>query len=331
MGERPTTPGLLDRFGRQHTYLRVSVTDRCNYRCVYCLPKEGMSWLPRAELLTYEEIARLVQVFAVMGVRRVRLTGGEPTVRRDILELVREIAAVPGIEDLSLTTNGATLAKTAGLLAGAGLTRVNVSVDTLDPARFTRITRGGDLAQVLDGIDAARAAGLTPIKINMVVMAGDNDDEVVSLARWCLPHAADTVLRYIEYMPFEGRWHGSVPAAAIRARLGELGPVEPFDEPLGGGPARYWTVAGLRVGFIAPLTEHFCATCNRLRLLADGHLRTCLAHEDTPSLRDLVRGGATDEELTTAIRAMVSGKPAGHEAETEGGRFFEGVMTGIGG
>ncbi len=328
---RPDGPALLDRFGRQHTYVRVSVTDRCNYRCVYCMPAEGMSWIPRADVLSFEEIARIVGVMASMGVRRVRLTGGEPTVRRDIVALVRALAAIPGIDDIAMTTNGQALGALASPLAQAGLTRVNVSIDSLDPGRFSRITRGGDLAAVLAGIAAARAAGLLPIKLNVVVMAGENDDEIVSIARAFQPHAADTIVRYIEYMPFEGRWHQNVSAAEMRRRLAEIGPVLPSAERGGGGPAKYWTVGGLRVGFIAPLTEHFCATCNRLRLQADGHLRTCLGYEDTPSLRDLVRSGGSDADLRGAIQAIVLGKPAGHAAETEGGRNFEGVMTAIGG
>lgn len=324
-------PPLLDRFGRLHTYVRVSVTDRCNYRCVYCLPPDGMSWMPRDELLSYEEIARLVRLFAAMGVRRVRLTGGEPTIRRDITELVGAIAAVPGIEDLSMTTNAHHLAELAEPLARAGLGRVNVSLDSLDPERFARITRGGRLQAVLDGLDAARAAGLTPVKINVVVMRGQNDDEIVPLVEHFLPHAADTVVRFIEYMPFESRRHENVPAAEMRARLAERWPVEATAERSGGGPAAYWKVGPMTVGFIAPLTEHFCAACNRLRLLADGHLRTCLGYEDTPSLRDLLRGGATDAELVATLAAIVRGKPAGHVAETDGGRSFEGVMTAIGG
>jgi cyclic pyranopterin phosphate synthase len=328
---RPTRPGLLDRFGRQHTYLRVSVTDRCNFRCVYCLPEEGQDWLSRSDMLRYEEIARIVAVFARMGVRRVRLTGGEPTVRRDIGRLVGALGEIPGVEDLSMTTNAHAFGRQAAMLAARGLRRVNISIDSLDPGRFGQITRGGKLDAVLAGIEAARAAGLTPIKLNMVVMKGVNDDEVVDMARFALPHAADTILRFIEYMPFDGRWHENVSAADLRRALAVLGPVEPFAGDLGGGPAKYWMVGPLRVGFIAPLTEHFCASCNRLRLLADGHLRTCLAHEDTPSLRDLVRAGVSDDALEEAIRAIVRGKPAGHEAETDGGRFFEGVMTGIGG
>lgn len=329
--ERPDTPALVDGFGRLHTYVRVSVTDRCNYRCVYCLPPEGLSWMPRADLLTYEEIARIVGVMAQMGVRRVRLTGGEPTIRRDIVALVREVAHLPGIEEVSMTTNGHLLADLAGDLRAAGLTRVNISIDSLDPERFSRLTRGGRLDAVLAGIAAARAAGLRPIKLNMVVMAGENDDEIVPMAEAFLPHAADTVVRYIEYMPFEARRHTNVAAATMRERLAVLGPVVPVEDHGGGGPARYWQVGDLKVGFIAPLTEHFCATCNRLRLQADGHLRTCLGYEKTPSLRDLLRGGATEAELAAAIEAIVLTKPAGHAAETEGGRNFEGVMTAIGG
>jgi cyclic pyranopterin phosphate synthase len=328
---------LLDGFARAHTYLRVSVTDRCNYRCVYCLPDEGLSWMPRADVLRFEEIARIVRVMAPMGVRRVRLTGGEPTVRRDIEALVEGVASIPGIDDVAMTTNGHTLAKLAPRLAARGLRRVNVSLDSLDPARFAQVTRGGDLARVLDGIAAARDAGLTPVKINVVVLAGTNDDEVVRIAAFFQEHAATTIVRYIEAMPFESLSQGpTVPAATLRERLSSLGPVRPdAAPPVGAGPARYWTVGegarALRVGFIAPLSEHFCATCNRLRLLADGHLRTCLAHEDTPSLRDLLRGGATDAQLADAVRAIVRGKPAGHEAHLPGGARFEGVMTGIGG
>lgn len=342
MTPNPDT-ALVDRHGRLHTYMRVSVTDRCNFRCVYCLPAEGHAWLPRADVLTYEEIVRIVRVMAPSGLRRVRLTGGEPLLRRDLVELVGALAAVPGIDEVSLTTNAFGLADRARALADAGLRRVNVSIDSLDDARFSAITRGGSLASVRSGIAAAHAAGLGPVKLNMVVMRGVNDDEIVPLARACLPGGAlagacETVLRFIEYMPFEGRWHENLPARDIRARLAEAGELDADHGGLPGvGPATYarWrpdgSADGLRVGFIAPLTEHFCARCNRLRLLVDGHLRTCLGYERTPSLRDLVRGGATDDELLAAIAAIVQGKPAGHLAELEGGTAFEGVMTAIGG
>ncbi len=349
---RPTDTGtaLVDRFGRLHTYLRVSVTDRCNYRCTYCMPAEGHVWLPRNEVLSHEEIVRIVTVMAGSGLRRVRLTGGEPLLRRGITSLVAAIAAVPGIDDVSMTTNAHGLAELAGPLAAAGLHRVNISVDSLDPARFARLTRGGQLGAVLAGVRAAHEAGLGPIKLNMVVMRGENDDEITSMAAACLPGgllagAEETVLRYIEYMPFAGRWHENVPAGEIRERLRAAGHLEVDAGDLPGvGPAtrERWTPApresapgasapSVRVGFIAPLTEHFCARCNRLRLLVDGHLRTCLGYESTPSLRDVLRGGATDDALLAAIADIVSGKPAGHLAETEGGTAFEGVMTSIGG
>lgn len=334
---RPTTQALLDRFGRLHNYLRISVTDRCNYRCTYCMPEEGLQWLPKENLLSYEEIARLVRIFAGMGLRRVRLTGGEPTVRRDILELVREIAAIPGIEDLAMTTNGHLFAPMAQAFRDAGLKRVNISIDSLDPQQFSKLTRGGKLEPVIEAIHAARRAGLTPVKLNMVVMAGTNEQEIEGMVRWCLPYASEICLRFIEYMPFESRWHTSFSAVQMRERLSQQFQLSPDQAPTGGGPARYWSASHpdfpkpLLLGFIAPLTEHFCASCNRLRLLADGDLRTCLAHEKNPNLRDLLRSGASDTVVEQVLRQIVMGKPAGHEAQTEGGRFFEGVMTGIGG
>jgi GTP 3',8-cyclase len=328
----PPVSALLDRFGRIHSYLRVSVTDRCNFRCVYCLPAEGVTWLPRDSLLGYEEIARLVRVMAGMGLRRVRLTGGEPTIRRDLPALVEALASVPGIEEVSMTTNAHRFAGEAARLKAAGLTRVNISVDSLDAARFSRITRGGELAAVLAGIEAAIEAGLTPVKLNMVVMRGENDDELVAMTRWALARAPAIQLRFIEYMPFDTRVHQNVRAAEMRERLSEaFGDLVPQPARQGGGPARHWQLGPLVVGFIAPITEHFCATCNRLRLLADGHLRTCLAHENTPSLRDVLRSGASDETIAEVVRSIVLGKPAGHLAEADGGTAFEGVMTHIGG
>jgi cyclic pyranopterin phosphate synthase len=298
------------------------------------MPPEGLDWHPRAELLTFEEIGRLVGVFSEMGIRKVRLTGGEPTVRSDIESLLARIAACDGIDDLAMTTNGHTLARLAPRLASAGLRRVNISLDTLDPKRFSKLTRGGNLARVLDGIDAARACGIRPIKINAVLMRGENDDEIFSLVDYFARWADDTELRFIEYMPFGTRRHTSVPSSELRARLATRFTVVPLrGAAQTAGPARSWRLQenGLKIGFISPLTEHFCATCNRLRLMCDGHLRTCLAHDDTPSLRDLLRGGATDDDLETAIRAMVYAKPDGHEADLSGGRNFEGVMTRIGG
>jgi cyclic pyranopterin phosphate synthase len=331
---QPNTGPLLDRFARRHDYLRISVTDRCNYRCTYCMPATGLDWLPRAELLTFEEIERIARVFAGMGTRRLRLTGGEPTVRRGLVDLVGRLAAIPGIEDVALTTNGHRFADLAAPLARMGLRRVNISLDALDPQVFHAITRGGDVARVLAAVDASLAAGLDPVKINCVVVRGVNEAEIPALvARFA---GTPVQVRFIEYMPFDQddrRKH--LPVAEVRARLAESFALEPAPEArTGGGPATTWRVRGTGqiVGFISPITEHFCQACNRLRLSADGHLRTCLSRDRTPSLRDLLRGGLSDADLGAAVRAMVWGKVAGHEAHLDGDwRRFEGVMTRIGG
>jgi len=217
-------------------------------------------------------------------------------------------------------------------LAEAGLKRVNLSFDSLDPQRFAALTRGGSLKAVLEAIAAARKVGLWPIKLNMVVMGGENDQEILPMIRYFLPYADSTILRFIEYMPFEDRRYRNVPAAEIRRQIEQEFPLQPDESPPpGGGPARYWRAGDLKIGFISPITEHFCALCNRLRLLADGDLRTCLAHENNPNLRDLLRSGISDTELMQTLRQIVWGKPAGHEALMEGGRNFEGTMTSIGG
>ena len=329
-----THPPLEDAFGRIHTYLRVSVTDRCNYRCVYCMPEEGLNWVPRADLLRYEEVARIVEIMASMGVDKVRITGGEPTIRADIISLIESIASISGIKDVAMTTNAHTLAKLAPSLRAAGLNRVNISIDSLQDARFSELTRGGNLQRVLAGIEAARDAGLTPIKLNVVLLDGLNDDELFDFVDFCAPHAKDTELRFIEYMPFQERRFKTVPTERMRAQLRErfafsANPARGASD----GPAQTLRLAdsGLKIGFISPLSEHFCATCNRLRLVADGHLRTCLAHEDTPSLRDLVRNDNSDADIRAAIRNMVFGKPSGHDCQVDGGTLFEGVMTSIGG
>ena len=324
---------LTDRFGRAHTYLRVSVTDRCNFRCVYCMPAEGFALGPREDLLSYEELENIVGVFAELGIQRVRLTGGEPTLRRDIVELVGRLSALPGIEQVALTTNALKLGKLAAPLADAGLSRVNVSLDTLDPDRFSKLTRGARLAPVLAGIDAAVSAGLAPVKVNAVVLRGENDDEVEDLVRWAAGFGGALVLRFIEYMPFEARWHHTLPAAELRERLARTWELEPLGLDGLGGPADRWRVPelGITVGFISPLSEKFCGSCNRLRLMSDGTLRTCLSDDKTPSLRDLARAGASRDELAVAIRDMVMGKREGHGCKVEGGTAFEGVMTRVGG
>lgn len=330
----PESGPLVDPFDRVHTYLRVSVTDRCNYRCVYCLPAEGAQFMHRSEVLSFEEIARLVCIFRSMGIKRVRLTGGEPTVRRDLVQLVRLLGQL-GLSDLAMTTNAHLFAAKAHELAEAGLDRVNISLDTLDPEAFTRITRGGDLSRVLAGIDAARAHGLTPIKINCVIVAGENEHVVADLVDFFAPHADTTQVRFIEKMPFGVETRTHVPAANLRDRLAQTYSLEPVDRIAGAGPAKNWriTESGLVIGFISPITEHFCDACNRLRLQANGELRTCLSRDDTPSLRDLMRAGISDKDLELTIRRMVWGKVAGHKAHLEGDAFtpFEGVMTTIGG
>jgi len=320
-----TSKGLLDPLGRQITYLRISITDRCNLRCIYCMPEEGVKWLPRAEVLTLEEIWRIVRVAASMGLRKVRITGGEPTVRRGVVDLIRWIASTPGIEDVAMTTNGLSLSSMASELAQAGLRRVNVSLDTLRPERFREITRWGNLDDVLAGIEAARKAGLSPIKLNVVVMRGINDDEVVEFARTTLWE--DWEVRFIELMPFmedEGLCSKSqgdlspsfVPTKVIKRRIEEaLGPLSPAQSASGAGPAKYYRLSGGKglVGFISPLTEHgFCSTCNRMRLTADGKLRPCLLTDHEVDLKGVLRAGGTDKEIKGAILLALRTKPDAH-------------------
>jgi cyclic pyranopterin phosphate synthase len=306
---------LVDTRGREVRYLRISVTDRCDMACVYCMPPGGeREHGLREELLSFEEIARLVRAARPLGVRRVRLTGGEPLVRRDVVQLVARIRDV-GIEDLVMTTNASRLGPLASALAEAGLTGVNVSIDSLDPARFARITRGGSLPSVLAGLEAARAAGLT-IKTNTVVVRGENDDELPDLVRWAWSIGATP--RFIELMPLgEGARLGAdrlVPATEIRARLGDLVRDEALRADPDRGPARYLpSVDGIhRVGLISAVTDEFCASCNRLRVTAVGELRACLASRRAISLRDVVRSGATDREVAWALTWALSEKARGH-------------------
>lgn len=310
---------LIDPFGRQLTYLRISVTDRCNFRCVYCMPGEGIPWKPHNDILRFEEIAEVVRVMADEGVTEVRLTGGEPLARADVTTLVRMLAGIPGIRDISLTTNGSLLEKMAFPLAEAGLKRINVSLDTLDEQKFQRITRGGDLAQVLRGIYAAEDAGLTPIKVNVVAMRGVNDDELVNLARLSLERPWQ--IRFIELMPIQNQapWGEGFPLPAemymplseVRAALMESG-LESIRDKTGKGPAHEFRLKGAkgRVGFISPISEEFCGLCNRLRLTADGNLRPCLFHEvEIPLLKAL----RNHEPILPLIREAVACKPVGYE------------------
>jgi cyclic pyranopterin phosphate synthase len=311
---------LVDSFARRIRYVRISVTDRCNYRCSYCMPEalEGqMAFSPRSAVLTFEELERLTAVFAGLGVRKIRLTGGEPTVRHGIVDLVRRIAGVPGIEQVVMTTNGHLLADLASPLRDAGLHGVNVSVDTLDAERFRRVTGRGDLARVLAGIDAAVGAGLR-VKTNAVAIDAINGDEIAALCSDAWARGAEP--RFIEHMPMsDGAIYDAergISAAAIRRALERaFGPLAPAEAGRDGGPARYWTILAQperQVGIISAMTEHFCDDCNRLRLTATGDLHACLGHDDATSLREILRAGGSDDALIHAISASVSGKRAGH-------------------
>jgi cyclic pyranopterin phosphate synthase len=304
---------LVDSFGRVHRDLRISVTDRCNFRCTYCMPEEGMTWLPKSEVLTFEELERVARVLVEQhGIRSIRLTGGEPTVRAHLPVLVAKLAALP--VDLALTTNGATLRSVAPGLADAGLRRVNVSLDSLQPARFAELTRRDQLHDVLAGIDAALAAGLTPVKVNVVVVRGVNDDEVVAMARYGRDRGV--TVRFIEWMPLDGgdAWTNDqvVTQAEIVERIGAVFPIEPVQR--GSEPAerfRYLDGGG-EVGVIPSVTRPFCEQCDRIRLTADGQLRSCLFSLEDHDLRTILRDGGTDDHLSDAIEACVGAKWAGH-------------------
>jgi cyclic pyranopterin phosphate synthase len=326
--------GAFDAYGRQMAYLRISLTDRCNFRCVYCMPAVGMTFQPREELLTDEELLRIVGICARLGFTKLRLTGGEPTVRPHLVDIVREMKSFPGIEDLSMTTNALLLSRMAPGLKAAGLDRVNVSLDTLDPEKFKLMTRGGRLDLVWAGLEVADAYGLTPIKINAVVLRGHNDHEVGELAALTLDRPWQ--MRFLEIMPMEGvgtvHDQGLITSEETQARLEErFGPLEPFDAPPG-DPARVWRIRGAKgtVGFISPVSAPFCAHCNRVRLTADGKLRLCLLRNDEIDLRDLMRAGASDAELEQQIRRGIWRKPWGHGL-AEGDRAIGRGMSQIGG
>jgi GTP 3',8-cyclase len=309
-------PPLVDGFGRVVHDLRVSVTDRCNFRCTYCMPAEGMVWQPRAELLTFEEIARIVGVLtARLGIEGVRLTGGEPTVRAHLPLLVAKLAALPVRPDLAVTTNGASLRLLAEDLRGAGLDRINISCDSLRPERFAQITRRDVLPAVLDGIAAAVDAGFRPVKVNCVLIRGVNDDEIVDFARFGRDHGV--TVRFIEFMPLDadGRWQRDavVPSNEVLDRVAATFPIEAVTH--GPEPAsrfRYTDGAG-EIGVIASVTQPFCGSCDRIRMTADGQLRTCLFGLDETDLRGVVRGGGSDDDIEAAVRGAVAGKWAGHQ------------------
>ncbi|HKR20600.1 MAG TPA: GTP 3',8-cyclase MoaA [Stellaceae bacterium] len=309
---------MIDPFGRHITYLRVSVTDRCDFRCVYCMA-EDMAFLPKAEVLTLEELDRAASAFVRMGVRKLRLTGGEPLVRRNVMSLIRGLGrhlATGGLDELTLTTNGSQLSRYATELKAAGMKRVNVSLDTLDPAKFTAITRWGKLDQVLDGLRAAKDAGLA-VKINTVALKGVNEDELDRMIAWCGERGFDQTL--IEVMPMGEVGEGArldqyLPLSVVRAKLRTKWTLDETDYRTG-GPARYYTVreTGRRLGFITPLTHNFCESCNRVRLTCTGTLYMCLGQQDAADLRTPLRASESDAPLDEAIREAIARKPKGHD------------------
>ena len=307
---------MIDPFGRAITYLRVSVTDRCDLRCVYCMAEE-MTFLPKRDLLTLEELERVCAAFIGLGTRKIRLTGGEPLVRRDVLRLVERLGQRigGGLDELTLTTNGTQLARYADSLRKAGMRRVNVSLDTLDPATFTAMTRRGRIEQVQEGIFAAKRAGLA-VKINAVAMRGVNEDHFDAMIAWCGQHGFDLCL--IETMPMgeidEDRTDQYLPLSIVRGRLRRRWTLTETAYRTG-GPARYFDIAetGRRLGFITPMTHNFCESCNRVRLTCTGTLYMCLGQDDQADLRSVLRDGADDAELEAAIREAISRKPKGHD------------------
>ncbi|MGE0610693.1 MAG: GTP 3',8-cyclase MoaA [Pirellulales bacterium] len=308
---------LVDSFGRVHTDLRISVTDRCNIRCFYCMPAENVRFKPRHELLTFEEIEQFARVCARMGVRKLRLTGGEPLVRHDLHRLVEKLNRLPGITDIALTTNGILLAEQAAQLKSAGLRRLNVSLDALDEARFLEITRREGLNKVLAGISAAQQAGFGTIKLNAVSIRGLTEDEILPLARFARENGLE--LRFIEYMPLDadGQWDNTQVLSGEEIRRimeSGLGPLEPvtMDDPSQPATDYRWADGGGIVGFINPVTQPFCQRCNRLRITAEGQVRNCLFSVEEWDARALLRAGSSDERIAELVRASISAKKAGH-------------------
>ena len=324
----------LDRFGRSISYLRISLTDHCNLRCVYCMP-EDMTFRPNAELMQDDEILLFTRLFASLGFHKIRLTGGEPTVRAEIVDLVREITHTPGVRTVSITTNGILLSQLAGPLAEAGLDRVNISLDTLDPEKFRRLTRWGKLEDVWTGLEAAEEAGLTPIKINAVVVRGYNESDVLDVARLTLEHPWQ--VRFIEMMPFAGATELQINQIVNWEEMHQrienaFGSLEIVGNGKLDGEARLYHLPGARgdIGFISSVTKPFCAECNRARLTADGRLRLCLLREKEVDLLTPLRNGATQEELRQMILGGIWHKPWGHEL-AQGIIPLNRVMSEIGG
>lgn len=324
---------LIDTYGRAHRYLRVAVTERCNLRCVYCMPPQGIPLKARKDLLNYEEIARLARIFATMGVNKVRLTGGEPLVRSEVEQLIARLAALEGIETIAMTTNGVLLAERAEALRRAGLTKLNISLDTLRPERFAGLALRDGHARVLAGIERALEVGFAPLKINVVVMRNVNEDELLDFVAWACDRPIN--VRFIEYMPFRGNgWHEAALApyremkAAIETRY-RLRPLEGAPSDV----AKDFALEGHRgtVSFVTSMTDDFCGGCDRIRLTADGHIKPCLFHASETNLRDAMRSGANDACLEGMIRAAVARKPSGHAPARELRSAQQRAMIAIGG
>lgn len=336
-GPVPSRGLLIDRFGRVHRDLRISLTDRCSLRCTYCMPAEGVPWLAKSNILTTDELERVAIVAASLGITEVRLTGGEPLLRQDVVDVVRRMARIEGEQgplEVSMTTNALRLPQLAGDLAEAGLARVNISIDTLRAERFAELTRRDRLQDTLDGIAAARAAGFDPIKLNAVPMRGVNDDELVDLVRFAVDHGAE--MRFIEQMPLDGGHVWSrvemVRGEEILERLGEVFRLTPIGER-GTSPAERFLVddGPATVGVIASVTAPFCGACDRVRLTADGQLRNCLFAREESDLLALLRGGADDDAIADLMRLCITGKRAGHGIDDEGFLQPDRPMSAIGG
>jgi cyclic pyranopterin phosphate synthase len=311
----PDTPALIDRFGRRVSYLRLSVTDRCDLRCSYCIPKGFSGFEEPENWLRFDEIERVVAAFARMGVSRLRMTGGEPLLRRHLPQLVTQLSGLPGLQDISLSTNATQLHKHAVALHKAGVSRINVSLDSLDKACMEQITGRDSYASIIAGLQAGKQAGFAPIKVNMVLMRGVNDHEVMRMAQYCFDEGF--ILRLIEAMPMgdTGRNSQYMDVGPIRDQLVREFNLVPAAAELGGGPARYWSTQDGKgtIGFISPISQHFCATCNRVRLSVDGTLYMCLGQDEKLELRPMLRAGVSDTELEAAIRVAIELKPERHE------------------
>lgn len=326
---------LIDQYNRRLNYLRISLTDRCNLRCLYCLPRKGIPKLNHEDILTYEEILRLARIAVNLGVDKIRLTGGEPLLRKGIYEFIRNVRALPGLRDISLTTNGVYLKKNAEKIKSCGIKRINVSLDTLRPERYEKITGYDSFHEVWEGIELARKLRFHPIKINMVVIRGMNDDEVVDFARLSQQHPYH--IRFIEYMPIgltgpEGDLH-HVPNSLIKEQLSKLWKLSSVGNGIHDGPARRFKFEGApgEIGFISPISHHFCHVCNRLRLTASGGLRPCLLSNEEEDLRGPLRSGVADHALAEIFLNASRKKLEGHRLPAENARPFPGHMSSIGG